>query len=60
VHDADITDGNVLSDKVDIDLDMFGTLMLNRVGREVDDADVVAVDESGLRQRGIELLEELP
>jgi hypothetical protein len=59
VHDADITDGNALSDKVDIDIDMFGALMLNRVGREVDDADVVTVDKSGLRQQGIELLEEL-
>jgi hypothetical protein len=44
---------------VDIDLDMLGALMLNGVGREVDGADVVTVDESGLRQWGIELLEEL-
>jgi hypothetical protein len=34
--------------------------VLNRVGGEVDDADVIAVDESALWQRSMELLEELP
>jgi hypothetical protein len=46
-------------DEVEVDLDMLGALMLNMVGGEVDDAKVVIVDESALRQRGMELLEEL-
>jgi hypothetical protein len=35
MEDADLTDGNLLSDKMKINLHMFGALMLNRVGGEV-------------------------
>jgi hypothetical protein len=31
-----------------VDLDMFGALMLNRVGGEIDDNDIVKVDEIAL------------
>jgi hypothetical protein len=48
VQDADITDGNVFPNKVDVDLDMLCTLMLNGVGGEVDGAGVAAVDDSAL------------
>jgi hypothetical protein len=48
VQDMDITNGNVFPDEVEADLDMLRTLVLNGVGEEVDDADVVAVDESAL------------
>jgi hypothetical protein len=34
--------------KVEVDLNMLHTLVLNMVGGEVDDADVVAVDECAL------------
>jgi hypothetical protein len=60
VQDADITDVNAFPDEVEVDLDMLCALVLNRVGGEVDGAEVVAVDESALRQRSMELLEELP
>jgi hypothetical protein len=60
VQDANIIDGNVFLDEVEVDLDMFHTLVLNGVGGEVDSADVVGVDESALGQRSMELLEELP
>jgi hypothetical protein len=50
----------VFLDEVDVDLDMLGALMLNGIGGEVDGTDVVIVDESALRQRDMELLEELP
>jgi hypothetical protein len=59
MQDADITDGNTFPDEVEVDLDMLCALVLNGVGGEVDDTDVVAVDESALRQRSMELLEEL-
>jgi hypothetical protein len=48
MQDADITNGNAFPEEVEVDLDMFSTLVLNKVGGEVDDADVVTVDESAL------------
>jgi hypothetical protein len=41
-------DGNMPTDEVEIN--MLGALMLNRVGEEVDDVDIVAVDQSDLRR----------
>jgi hypothetical protein len=60
VQDTDITDGNAFPDEVEIDLDILCTLVLNRIGGEVDGANVTAVDEIALRQRSMELLEEEP
>jgi hypothetical protein len=60
VQDASITDGNVFPDEVKVDLDMLCMLVLNGVGGEVDNDDFVKVDESALRQRSMELLNELP
>jgi hypothetical protein len=59
MQDTDITNGNTFPDEVKVDLDMIHTLVLNGVGGEVDGADVIAVDESALGQRSMELLEEL-
>jgi hypothetical protein len=56
---ADLTDDDSLSDKMKINLHMFGALMLNGVGGEVHGADVVAVDESVPRRRTLELMEQL-
>jgi hypothetical protein len=50
MEDANLTDGDSLSDKMKINLHMFGVLMLNGIGGEVHGADVVAVDESVLRR----------
>jgi hypothetical protein len=50
VEDTNIPDSNVLADKVEINLNMLGALVLNGVSGEVDGADVVAVDQSGPRQ----------
>jgi hypothetical protein len=41
-------DGNMPTDEVEIN--MLGALVLNRVGEEVDDVDIVAVDQSDLRR----------
>jgi hypothetical protein len=46
MEDADLTDGNLLSNKMKINLHMLCALMLNGVGGEVHGADVVVVDES--------------
>jgi hypothetical protein len=48
MQDVDITDGNVLPNEVEVDLDMLRTLVLNGVGGEVDGADVVTIDEGAL------------
>jgi hypothetical protein len=57
MQDTDITNGNAFSNEVEVDLDMLCVLVLNGVGGEVDGADIIAVDESALRQRSMELLE---
>jgi hypothetical protein len=59
MEDADLTDGNLLSDKMKINLYMLGVLMMNGVGGEVHDADIIAVDKCALRRWGLELVEQL-
>jgi hypothetical protein len=44
VEDANFSDGDALADKVEINLNMFGALMLNGIGGEVDHANVVAAN----------------
>jgi hypothetical protein len=44
MEDTNVPDGNTLVDKVKINLNMLGALVLNGVGGEVDDADVVTID----------------
>jgi hypothetical protein len=56
---ANLTDGNLLSDKIKMNLHMLGVLMLNGVGGEVHGADIVAVDKCAPRRRGLELVEQL-
>jgi hypothetical protein len=59
MEDMDLANGNILSDKMKVNLHMFGALMLNVVGGEVHDADVVAIDKGAPRRRGLELMEQL-
>ena len=40
---------------MDVDFDMFGALMLYRVGGEVNGTDVVTVDNGGARERVMKL-----
>jgi hypothetical protein len=47
VEDTNISDDNVLTDKVEINFNMLGALVLDGIGGEVDGADVVTVDQSG-------------
>jgi hypothetical protein len=44
VEDANISDDDELANEVKINLNMFGALMLDGVGGEVDRANVVIVD----------------
>jgi hypothetical protein len=59
MEDADLTDGNLLSDKMKINLHMLSVLMLNGVGGEVHGANIIAVDKCAPRWRGLELVEQL-
>jgi hypothetical protein len=56
---VNLTDGNLLSDKMKTNLHMLDALMLNKVNEEVHNADIVAVDEGAPRRRGMELMEQL-
>jgi hypothetical protein len=59
MEDADLIDDNLLSDKMKINLYMLSALMLNGVGGEVHDVDIVAVDKCAPRRRGLKLVEQL-
>jgi hypothetical protein len=53
VEDTNTLDGNVLVDKVKINLNMLGALVLNGVGGEIDGSDVVIIDQSSSRQGAV-------
>jgi hypothetical protein len=59
MEDVDLTDVNLLSDEMKINLHMLRALMLNRVGGEVHGVDVVTIDESAARWWSLELMQEL-
>jgi hypothetical protein len=44
VEDMNVLDNNTLAEKVKINLNMLGALVLNGVGGEVDGTDIATVD----------------
>jgi hypothetical protein len=48
VKNSNVTEGNLLTNKVDVQLDVLGALMMNGVGGEVDSQHVVAEDHRSL------------
>jgi hypothetical protein len=56
---TDITNSNTLPNKMEINLDMLGALMLDGVGGHVDRADVVTIDQSGFAKWRMKLKEKL-
>ena len=59
MENANTAKGNLLSHEVNIELNMLHTSMVHRVGGEVDRADIIAVDKSGLVNITKQLLEQL-
>jgi hypothetical protein len=59
MEDADLTDDNLLSDEMKINLHMLRALILNGVGGEVNGVDVVAIEKSAARWQSLELMQEL-
>jgi hypothetical protein len=47
------SDGNLFASEVEVELDMFRLLMLDRVGGEVHGADVVTIDKGAPCQRTV-------
>ena len=56
---SDLAHGNTIANEVEVDLDVFGVLMLNGVRRHVDDADIVAEHDRSRRSKSMKLVEEL-
>jgi hypothetical protein len=59
MEDTDLTNGNILSDKMKINLHMLGALILNGVGGEVHDTDIATVDKGAPRRQSLKLVEQL-
>jgi hypothetical protein len=53
MQNVNFPNGDLVTNEVEIDLNMLRALMLNRVGRQVDDTDIVAIDKCAVRQRGV-------
>jgi hypothetical protein len=51
IENANISDGDMVADEVEINLNMLDVLMLDGVGGEVDRADVLILDQGDSRQR---------
>jgi hypothetical protein len=59
VKNSNVTESNLLVNKVYVQLDVLCATMMNRVGGEVDSGDIVAEDDSGLVNRIGKLREKL-
>ena len=55
MKNANSSCSNTLPNKVKINLNMFGALMLNGVGRHIYCADIIAVNQSSLTERNMQL-----
>ena len=47
MENSNMTEGDTLPNKVEINLNVLCALMLDRVGGEVDNTDVVAINQGG-------------
>jgi hypothetical protein len=50
---SDLPQGNLLTDEVDVNLDVLRAAVMDRVGCHVDSTDVVAVDDCCRRKRDV-------
>jgi hypothetical protein len=58
MENANLSQSNLLTDEVDVDLDMFGTTMIDGVGSHIDSVDIVAVDDHRQGNQDMQLLED--
>jgi len=57
MSNPNVTEGNLLSNKVEIDLNVLRPLMLHRIAGEIDSTDVVAIDQGSTARGALELNE---
>ena len=60
VEDANLPQGHLLANEVDVDLDMLGATVVDRVSSHVDGANIVAVDHCSQGYRDVKFLKKLP
>lgn len=56
----DSTERDLVTDKMKVNLYMLGSLMLHRIGGEVDYSDIVTVNHQRGLQRTMKFLQQLP
>ena len=59
MENSNLAESHLLTDEVDVNLDVLGTAVVDRVGCHVDSADVVTVDNCGNLQGNMKFLKEL-
>jgi hypothetical protein len=59
VQDADFTEVDSFSDEVQVDLNMFGSLMLDRVGGEINSNDIIAINHCSTTKWATKLYQKL-
>lgn len=59
VKNPDLPERHFLTKKVDINLDEFGTSVLNRIGKHVDGTNIVAIHHHGGGDRVVQILQQL-
>jgi hypothetical protein len=52
MKNSNVTKGNLLSNKMEVDLNMLRPLMLHRIAGEIDGTEVIAIDQSSTRRGG--------
>jgi hypothetical protein len=57
MQNTNFPNGDLVTDEVEINLDMLSMLMLNGVGRQVDGTDIVTIDKCVVGQREVHLHE---
>lgn len=59
MEDPDLSQGDLLADEVDVNLNMLHAPVMDQVDCDVDNAHVVVVDNCGRSERDVEILKKL-
>jgi hypothetical protein len=57
VQNTNFSNGDLVTDKVEINLNMLCVLMLDGVGCQLDGTDIIGIDKCAAGQRGVHLHE---
>ena len=59
MKNTNFAESHLLANEVDVDLNVLGPAVVDRVGSHVDSADIIAVDHGSHLQRNMKFLKEL-